>query len=137
VRKFISLEEVYEESLYWLLNSKDVSFTSKLGYKAWQVEILRVQPKWWWKSLWKCKAPIRCKLTLWISLNNKLLTWDNGIKRGWCVPNICVLCKTNVEIVSHLFISCPYTGKVTKTVKDRLNTEASWNKESVEECYKS
>jgi hypothetical protein len=38
------------------------------------------------------------------------LTWDNGTKTGCCGPNRCILCKSNEEWVSHLFISCPYAA---------------------------
>lgn len=87
--------------------------------------------------MWKCKAPLRCKITLCLALNNKLLTWDNGLKRGWCGPNKCVLCKSSVESIAHLFISCPYAGQVAKTVKDRLNARADWNKDIIEDCFKT
>jgi hypothetical protein len=61
-------------------------------------------------------APIKNKITLWLALNNKLLTLDVGIKRGWIGPNMCSLCKNQEEFVSHLFISCVYAEKVMKIV---------------------
>jgi hypothetical protein len=64
--------------------------------------------------------PPRCKITLWIALNNKLLTWDNGLKRGWIGPGRCSLCKSNSESINHLFIFCPYAAQVMKTVKEQL-----------------
>lgn len=36
----------------------------------------------------KLHAPLNSKLTLWLALNNKLLTWDNLIKHGWQGPAI-------------------------------------------------
>jgi hypothetical protein len=91
---------------------------------------------WWWKPLWKLKSPLRCKLTLWLSLKNKLLTWDNGIKRGWIGPNWCVLCKSDVESNSHVFVSCPYAGKVYSMIKDNLGINSEWKSESLEECLR-
>lgn len=38
--------------------------------------------------MWKLHAPLNSKLTLWLALNNKLLTWDNLIKHGWEGPAI-------------------------------------------------
>ena len=39
--------------------------------------------KWWWKSVWKIKSPIKQKVFLWLVLANKILTWDNCKKRAW------------------------------------------------------
>jgi hypothetical protein len=117
-------------------NPRDGSFTAKLGYKSWQEERKNVQPHWWWKTLWKSKAPLRCKILMWLALTNKLLTWDNLEKRNWHGPNHCILCKQFPEYVSHLFISCPFAGQVASTLKENLKIGADWNFPSLEECYK-
>jgi ribonuclease HI len=87
--------------------------------------------------LWKIKAPTRCKLTLWLALNNKLLTWDNCLRRGWCGPSRCPLCKEDQESTTHIFISCPFAEKVTHLIKDKLNSRADWNQGSLEECFRN
>jgi hypothetical protein len=51
--------------------------------------------KWWWKYIWDVKAPNKTKNILWMAMDNKILTWDHGIKRGWCGPNRFSLCKSN------------------------------------------
>jgi len=104
----------------------------KLGYKAWQEERLQFEPKWWSKTLWKRKYPLRCKITLWLAMNNKLLTWDNGVKRGWYGPNRCTLFFGNKESVVHLFVFFPYVVQVAKLVKEKLKSREEWNKESME-----
>lgn len=45
-------------------------------------------------------------------LKQKILTWDNIIKRGKAGPHRCVLCKDQEEIVSHLFFKCPFSWEV-------------------------
>jgi endo-beta-N-acetylglucosaminidase D len=65
------------------------------------------------------------------------MTWDNGVKRGWCGPSHCVLCKSNVESVSHLFVTCPYAGQVTKIIKEKLNAKMDWNRDSLEDCFRN
>lgn len=85
--------------------------------------------------MWKSKVPLRYKISLWLALNNKLLTWDNGVKRGWCGPNRCTLCFGDEESVSHLFVFCPYASQVEKLVKEKLKARFEWNKESLGECY--
>jgi ribonuclease HI len=96
-----------------------------------------LHPKWWWKPLWKLKAPPRCKLTLWLALNKFFLTWDNSLRRGWCGPNRCPLCKGNQESITHLFISCSYAEKVVNILKEQLKAKANWNQGSVEDCFRT
>jgi len=105
-KNFISPDEESEDSMCWSKNPKDRSFTAKLGYKAWLKHSLVTPLKWWWKPLWKLKAPLRCKITLWLALNNKLLTWDNGLKRGWCRPNHCAIWMLNL---SFIFLSLAFS----------------------------
>ena len=69
----------------------------------------------WWKNLWKAEGPLKDKLTLRLTLNNKLLTWDNLQKRGWKGPNRCALCFSDEETVTHLFHSCSYAEAMWKT----------------------
>ena len=70
---------------------------------------MHVGPKiWWWGYLWKLNVHLKLKITLWLVLNNKLLTWENGVKCGWIVPSRCSLCKNDVEFVFDICISCPY-----------------------------
>jgi hypothetical protein len=72
-----------------------------------------------------------------LALNNKLLTWDNGHKRGWHGPNRCPLCNSNSESISHIFISCLYAGQVSTLIKEKHNAQDNWNKDSLEECFRS
>jgi hypothetical protein len=86
--------------------------------------------------LWKSKAPNICKLTQCLALNNKLLTWDNCVKRGWCGPNRCILCKNDSESITHLFIFCPFASQVMKLIKENLKSKSIWNKEILDEGLK-
>jgi hypothetical protein len=112
------------------------TFSVKLGYNAWEEDCFTGPQKWWWGLLWKSKAPTRCKISLWLALNNKLLNWDNYIKRGWCEPNCCILCKNDSESIDHLFIFCPYAAQVMKLIKEELDPKTSWNKGSLDENLK-
>jgi hypothetical protein len=61
--------------------------------------------------MWKENAPFKVKTLTWLVLENKILTWDNGLKRGWIGPNWCALRRSVEEALQHLFISCPYAYK--------------------------
>ena len=69
---------------------------------------------YWWKKLLKSKGPFKAKLTLWLTLNKRVLTWDNLQKREWIGPNLCALCYSDEENVSHLFNLCSYAECVWK-----------------------
>jgi hypothetical protein len=129
------MDDDLEDTLCWSRNPKGGFFTAKLGYKAWTRRNVCREKNGGGFRLWKTKAPTRCKITLWLALNNKLLTWDNCAKRGWCGPNRCILCKENSESISHLFISCPYATQVMKLIKEKLDailigTRRAWMKAS-------
>lgn len=48
---------------------------------------------------------------------NKILTWDNYLKRGGMGPNICILRKMNAGIVNHLMVQCPFTRAVWMQIR--------------------
>lgn len=46
---------------------------------------------------------------------------------GVTINPICVLCYSNLEIVEHLFVDCPYTGLVLQSCPVDLNISwSSW-----------
>ena len=111
---FIHSEEEKADKLGWTKNPVNGDFMAKLGYKncAWEQHLGEKMD--WWKQLWKFEGPLKDKLTLWLNLNNKLLTWDNLQKRGWIGPNRCALCHSDEENVSHLFNFCSYAESMWK-----------------------
>jgi len=68
--------------------------------------------KWLWKFIWDPRVPNKQKVLLWLALEKKILTWDNGLKKGWVGPKKCPLCKTNPKFVQHLFTQHSYALQV-------------------------
>jgi hypothetical protein len=60
----------------------------------------------------RVNAPLKVKILMWLSVENKVLTWDNGMKRGWIGPSRCTMCKVDEETTHRLFVSCFFTQKV-------------------------
>lgn len=58
------------------------------------------------KVTWVSSVPTKVAFFCWLVGSNKCLTLDRLAHRGWNVPNRCVLCKQDAEIVDHLFIHC-------------------------------
>ena len=52
---------------------------------------------WWWSKVWKIQVPLKAMLTLWLDLNNKLLTWEALLKQGFKGPRLCLLCRAEGE----------------------------------------
>jgi hypothetical protein len=59
---------------------------------------------WWWELICKLESPLKTRIFLWITLSNKILTWDDSQKRNWNGPGRCVLCKEDSETDDHLFV---------------------------------
>ena len=65
------------------------------------------------------------KITMWLTLNNKILTWDNLQKRGWKGPNRCALCFSVEEIVTHFFHFNFYAEAMWKTACSKLEYQGN------------
>ena len=98
--------------MVWTKNPVNWDFMAKLSCKTWSLEQYQGEKLDWWKQVWKCEGPLKSKITRWLTLNNKLLTWDNSQKIGWIGPSQCALCHLDEETNSHLFCDCPYTYQV-------------------------
>ena len=55
---------------------------------------------------WKIKVPEKVKYFLCLSINDKILTKSNLIKRGWKGADRCSLCDSNRKMTNHLFLQC-------------------------------
>lgn len=65
-----------------------------------------------WKKLWKLRLPPKIKIFSWKLLHQRLPTLDYLVKLGFHSPNICILCKQDVEYVHHLFYKCAFTSAI-------------------------
>jgi hypothetical protein len=61
----------------------------------------------------------KCKLFVWILVQNKILTADNLAVRGWPHQDNCILCNGPLETGHHLCLRCPFAQEVWSKV-------ASW-----------
>lgn len=64
-----------------------------------------VELSWFHKS-WKWNFPLKLKCFSWLVLNDKVLTWNNFVHRGFIGPSTCMLCKQNLEDVEHFSMNC-------------------------------
>jgi hypothetical protein len=73
---------------------------------------------------------------MWISLTNKLLMQEKGLKCGWIGPSHFPLCKDQEESNSH-FISCSYTLQVIQYLSLGFKPKLSWEQPNLEACLRS
>jgi hypothetical protein len=112
-----------DDELKWSLNKSLGVLTTKLGYKSKINEGLGDVSQWWWKLVWKLACPLKIIILLWISLANKILTWDNGQKRNWIGPGWCCMCKNDCESVDHLFVYCQFTKVVWMEISNSFKLQ--------------
>jgi hypothetical protein len=62
-----------------------------------------------WGKIWNPKFWPKVSIFLWLTIQNRILTWDNLWKRGFIGPSICPLCQQQEETMEHLFNHCNYS----------------------------
>jgi hypothetical protein len=82
--------------------------------------------KFWYSEIWKWQIPLKVKLFVWLLLEQKILTWDNLLKRGFQGPSICVLCKESEESLLHLFGDCSFIKIIWQTITKELKLVNNW-----------
>jgi hypothetical protein len=134
---YILLNDEEEDSLCWSKNPRIGEYTTKLGYNVVAEATFSGEKCWWWGSLWKLQERLKRKISLWIVLNNKFLTWENGLKQGWIGLSFCVLCKSNEDSCSHLFMCFPYTEKVLSLVFKKFQAHVSWIHKDLNDSFRT
>ena len=71
--------------------------------------------------LWELHIPLKIICFNWLSLHNKINTYDNMIIKGWTGPYWCCLCRSATESVEHLFQYCSFTKRIIGFLKVKLN----------------
>lgn len=101
--------------------------TEKLAYDFIVSENVTQVDGCWYAKFWKWQIPLKVTCFLWLCLRNRILTWDNLLKRGFCGPGYCFLCAAADETISHIFESCPFFLSVWKLCQSMLNCAAVWS----------
>jgi ribonuclease HI len=115
-----------KDSLLWSWDTKEGQVTSKLAYKVQMLEGRGEETKFWYTEIWEWQLPIKVKLFIWLLLEQRILTWDNLIKRGFQGPSLCVLCKDSEETMLHLFGECRFIKNIWHTLTKELKLVNNW-----------
>ncbi|CAN1748138.1 Putative ribonuclease H protein At1g65750 [Linum perenne] len=72
-------------------------------------------------TIWKKGVPSKICGFLWLLFHGNISTFDNLSKRGFIGPNLCVLCRADLESVSHLFFSCNFARTVWNVFSSKVS----------------
>jgi hypothetical protein len=62
-----------------------------------------------WSTIWNPNLWPKVSFFLWLTTQNRILTWDNLRKKGFIGPSMCTLCQQQEETMEHLLNRCPYS----------------------------
>ena len=73
------------------------------------------------KRIWRGWAPLRCKFSVWLAVNNSCWTTNCLAKRGLPRPIACLLCDQAEENIQHILISCVLAWQIWKLILQKLD----------------
>ncbi|CAN1195894.1 hypothetical protein LINPERHAP2_LOCUS43311, partial [Linum perenne] len=71
-------------------------------------------------AVWRKLIPSKISGFIWQVFHKSISTFDNLAKRGFVGPSICVLCRADLESVSHLFLGCRFSCSIWSTFSSKL-----------------
>ncbi|KAJ4804966.1 RNA-directed DNA polymerase (reverse transcriptase)-related family protein [Rhynchospora pubera] len=101
----LQLSEDTLDSLSWSLPGAAGNYSTKSVYHT--IKVFPVHSSNL-RKIWKLRIPPRFQIFLWQMMHNKIATLDNLQKRDWQLPNMCSLCNSDSETVTHLFNHCAF-----------------------------
>lgn len=74
-----------------------------------------------WTQIWRCWAPLKCRIWLWLACANRCWTADRLERRNLPFCARCPLCDQAPETMSHLLMDCPFSKSVLHEVFSKAN----------------
>lgn len=84
----VTMEQGRQDVACWRWNRQG-AFTVKSCYKALEGRSLLVNNL---HNMWTIRAPMRVMVFTWLMLQDRVLTVDNLMRRGWSMVNMCYMC---------------------------------------------
>lgn len=83
---------------------------------AYNIQFAGQVPSTFLNLIWTAWAPPRCKVFLWLLLQNRLRTAARLQLHGWKKNYFCALCERSLETAQHLFVGSPFLQDVWAAV---------------------
>ena len=71
----------------------------------------------------------------WLSIKQRILTWDDLHKHSLSGPDRCGLCTINLENVNHIFGGCTFFQSVWEIMCNYFSITVSWDKQNMHEKF--
>ncbi|KAK4283181.1 hypothetical protein QN277_000163 [Acacia crassicarpa] len=107
------IELMPNKNLRWKW-TKSGEFTVKSAYDS--LRPTEVHPDKLWSTIWKIKAPERCRIFMWLVLHNRLLTNVSRCKRGISTDGRCQICQVDEESLLHVLRDCPISHDLWRQI---------------------
>lgn len=65
-----------------------------------------------WKDVWYKAVPFKVQFFMWTALLEKISNMNMLQRKGFFLPNICLLCYQDAESVSLLLLHCPFSWEI-------------------------
>ncbi|TXG50387.1 hypothetical protein EZV62_022911 [Acer yangbiense] len=104
------LSPAQDDSLCWHFDKRGF-YTVRSGYKV-ALDLKKgigsssMQLSPWWRFLWKCNIPNKCKIFFWKAFNGWLPTFATLARRRVDVVDYCQVCNDDSESITHILWSC-------------------------------
>lgn len=118
------------DRLQWDGITKDRSLKVNEIYKRLPTTEYNFCYKTWYSTTWGWGVLMKLLCFRWLAIHHIILTWDNFQGRGYHVPCIWSMCRTEEEKTNHMFIRCNFAKEVWKGVATilklrRMNTQST------------
>jgi len=110
----------------WSWDTKRGQVSAKLAYDVQVMEDMEEDKIFWYNNLRRWQLPYKVIMFIWLMLEQKILTWENLIKRGIIGLSRCALCRNSEETVFHLFVECKFTKNIWFTILKELKINSTW-----------
>jgi ribonuclease HI len=126
-----------EDSLHWTGSDRSGHLTVKNVYNVISSTIWIQKCTGWRQNLWHWSLLLKIKFFILLAANDKILTWDILLPRGWEGPNMCILYRINYESIPHIFIDCTFTKLVWNKLTLVLNLPNMWTGSTLHDCLEN
>lgn len=91
--------------------------------------------RWWHTTLWRIKIARKIKYFIWLTMNNKILTWDALQHCGFTGLGRCIFFRVALESTEHMFGRCSFSNRMGHALCQQLGGVWWWELPSLVENF--
>jgi hypothetical protein len=97
------------------------------GYTTLLCQLMLPPKSRYWTNIWHLDGIPKINIFYWTLAHGKIITGENLCKRGIHSPTRCVLCCSDRESSSHLFLECEFSREVWQVALQELIHKINWS----------